>query len=551
MPVSGSGLTAARQALLAMAAALSFDLSAAESPIRFEYRRIPFVLNHGETERKHAPETMAGGVAAFDYDNDGDIDVYFVNGGRMPGLKKTGPEYWNRLFANDGRGNFTDVTERAGVAGTAFDTGAAVADFDNDGHKDFFVAGVHHNTLFRNNGDGSFRDVTKAAGLSEPDPKFGPLWAVAAAWLDYDKDGRLDLFVVNYLSWNPETEPVCSDYCHPKVYKGTPNQLYRNNGDGTFTDVSAASGIRKHVGKGMAAAVADFDRDGFPDVFVPNDKAFNFFFRNTGKGHFEEVAFDVEVALPQHAMYVSGMGSDFRDIDNDGLPDIFYVALEHETFPLHKNTGKAFKEITLTSGLAGLSKLMSGYAPIIVDLDNDGWKDIFVSCGHVQSKQAEGRVLKVDLPNAVFRNLTNGKFSALVEEAGFTARPPQRHRGAAVADFDGDGRVDIVVTALGTEPELWLNRSAGAGNWLALDLQGTDSNRDGIGAEIKVTTKSGDQFNHMTTSAGYASSSAGPVHFGLGSEQSAVVEIRWPSGRVQRIGEMPAGRIHKVKELNR
>lgn len=536
-------------ALIAAAALHRLPLAADESPIRFEYRKVDFVLNHGETPRKHAPETMAGGVAAFDYDNDGDVDIYFANGGKMPHLKKTGPEYWNRLFANDGRGNFSDVTKQAGVAGTAFDTGIAIGDYDNDGHQDMFVAGVHHYTLFHNNGDGTFRDVTKQAGLAATDPRFGPLWAVAAAWLDYDKDGRLDLFVVNYLAWDPESEPVCSDYCHPKVYKGTPNRLYPNHGNGTFTDVSDASGIRQHVGKGMAAGVADFDRDGLPDIFVPNDKGFNFFFHNKGGGRFEEIAFDADVALPQHAMYVSGMGTDFRDIDNDGLPDIFYVALEHETFPLHRNTGKGFREITVPSGLSSLSRPMSGYSPAIFDFDNDGWKDLFVSCGHVQSLEAAGLVLKVNLHNVVFRNLGNSKFNALVEQAGFATRPPQRHRGAAVADFDGDGRLDIVVTALGAEAELWLNRSPRATNWLALDLEGTASNRDGIGAEIKVSTGSGDQFNHVTTSVGYASSSAGPVHFGLGRNEAAMaIEIRWPSGRVQRLSETAGGKIVKVRE---
>lgn len=517
--------------------------------IRFVYRPVPFTVDNCETPARYVPESMAGGVAVFDYNNDGKPDIFFTNGAQMPGLDKTERKYWNRLFRNDGNGHFTDVTQAAGVAGIGYDTGAAVADYDNDGFKDLFVAGVYHYTLYHNNGDGTLRDVTAQAGVSARDPVYGPLWGVGGAWLDYNRDGNLDLFVVNYLRWDPKNEPACPDYCHPGYYKGSPNRLYRNDGHGRFTDVSAAAGIRAQAGKGMAAAVADYDGDGRPDIFVTNDKLENFLFHNEARGKFRDVALEAGVALPFHGEYVSGMGADFRDVDNDGLPDIFFVALQNESFPFFRNTRTHyFKDITPQSGLAVLPNAMSGYSPGIYDFDNDGWKDLFVSCGHVQSQRLSG-ALNIDQHNAVFRNPGGGKWSALVEEAGLAEQPPKRHRGAAFGDFDGDGRVDVVVTALNAPAEIWLNRSPQPNHWLDLELTGTMSNRDAIGAAVTIVTDSGRQYNHVSSAVGYASSSAGPVHFGLGGDQTAKsVEIRWPSGRIQQLHEVKGDRIVKIRE---
>ncbi len=524
------------------------------SPITFSLRVSPFRLESAETEERHLPAAMAGGVAVFDYNGDGRPDVFYTNGANLATLKKDDPKYSNRLFRNDGNGAFTDVTDKAGLAGTGYDMGVAVGDFDNDGRPDLFVAGVHHNTLYRNNGDGTFTDVTVKAGLNHSvDAKYGPLWSLAAAWVDVNNDGLLDLFVVNYVQWNYEQEPHCSyaglsDYCNPGHYKGLPNQLFLNKGDGTFEDVSEAWGIRSHVGKGMGVGVADYDLDGRPDLFVTNDTLYNFFFHNLGR-QFEEIAFQTGTALAEDGNFISAMGLDFRDFDNDGYPDLAYVALAKQTFPLLKNKGgKEFVDVTAPSGMRQQSMSMSAFGAALYDFDNDGWKDVFTTRGEVLSRSMPGTT--IDQVNTVFRNLgASGKWKAYTEEAGFDASGPARHRGCAFGDLDGDGKVDAVVTALGKNAEIWTNHSPGNAHWLDIALVGTKSNRDGIGAVVKVVTASGPQYNHMTTSACYASSSAGPVHFGLGTDGEAqTVEIRWPSGYVQIVKNVKADRVFTVKE---
>jgi hypothetical protein len=537
--------------------ALSAPGGKADSPIRFVPLAIDFRLESSETLERHAPETMAGGVALFDYDNDGDLDIFFVNGADIHTLKKDSPKYSNRLFANDGKGQFTDVTAKAGLAGSGFDNGVAIGDFDNDGNLDIFVGGVYRNTLYRNNGDGTFTDVTARAGLNKPDKEFGPLWSVGGAWIDVNNDGLLDLFVTNYLSWDVKKEPACEDrgrreYCHPKMYAKTPNQLYLNMGDGTFKDVSAESGIRSHPGKGMGAAIADYDLDGRMDIFVANDKAYNSLFHNLGGGKFEERALAAGVALLDSGEFISGMGVDFRDLDNDGLPDVSFVALDDETFPLFRNIGRGeFQDITAASRMGPMSLTMAGYSPVIFDFDNDGWKDIFVTRGHVQSLGAAPRVT-VEQHNTVFRNLGGMKFAAYTAEAGLDALPPRRHRGSAVGDLNGDGLPDVVVVSLSGPAEIWMNQSPKSGHWIELALEGRQSARQAIGARIKVVAGSIEQYNHVTTCSGYASSSAGPVHFGLGAaERAELIEIRWPSGAVQVLKDVPGGKVLKVTEPSR
>jgi enediyne biosynthesis protein E4 len=527
--------------------------TSAEGPIRFAYKPIDFRLDSSETLERHAPETMAGGVGVFDYNNDGRLDIFFANGADIHTLKKDSPKYWNRLFRNDGNGAFTDVTAQAGLKGTAFDVGVAIADYDNDGYEDIFVSGVYRNTLYHNNGDGTFTDVTSKAGLDKPDQEYGPLWSVGAVWVDVNNDGLLDLAVINYLKWDGKNEPYCETgahrmYCHPGKYKPTPNQLFLNMGDGTFQDVSAQWGLRSHPGKGMGGVIASTSLDGKMDLFVTNDRLLNFFFRNE-RSKFEEAGFDVNVASREDGVFISGMGADFRDLDNDGYPDICLVALANETFPIFHNTGKGtFEDVTDSSSMAKLSQPMAGYSVTIADFDNDEWKDIFVTRGDVQSPQFLPQA-SVNQPNTVFRNLGGMKFAALTDEAGLTSRPPARHRGSAIGDLNADGRLDTVVSAINAPAEIWVNESPNRNHWLEIKLQGTKSNRDGIGAMVKVVTKSGTQYNHMTTSAGYASSSAGPVHFGLGSNASAdLVEIHWPSGVVQQMRAVAGDRILVVIE---
>ncbi|HYO82150.1 MAG TPA: FG-GAP-like repeat-containing protein, partial [Bryobacteraceae bacterium] len=473
----------------------------AQSTIRFREAAQAFgldlVLHNHPTAEKYLPETMAGGVAAFDYNNDGYTDLYFANGAELPSMKKSSSRYWNRLFRNDGGTKFVDVTQASGAKGEGFSIGIAAGDFDNDGYADLFVAGVRQNVLYRNRGDGTFEDITVAAGIGSEH------WSVAAAWLDFDSDGLLDLFVVNYLDWIPENNVICSGgsseqrvYCHPKHFKSVPNSLYRNLGSGRFQDVSAAAGITRHAGKGMSAAIADYDRDGRPDIFVTNDAVPNFLFRNKGDGTFEEVAVLAGVAFTEDGKSVSSMGAEFRDVDNDGLPDIAVTALERETFPLFQNQGRGFfRDATFASLLGKLSWRQSGWSNGLFDFDNDGWKDLFTANSHVTDNIEKFSDARYRLPNSVYQNAGNGTFRDASTTAGASFQRSGAHRGAAFADVNNDGRVDVIVSRLGETPELWLNETASTNNWVFFQLIGAGSNRDAIGAEVSI----GSQHNHVTT----------------------------------------------------
>jgi len=505
-----------------------------------------FHLSNHPTPQKHLPETVAGGLAIFDYDGDGRPDVYFTNGAALPSLEKESPGDWNRLFHNDGGLHFTDVTERAGVRGMGYSMGAAAGDYDNDGHVDLFVAGVNRNVLYHNRGDGTFEDVTERAGI-----KSG-VWSVAAGWFDYDGDGRLDLFVVNYVQWSPAFDRFCGDpvrqlrvYCHPRYFEGLPNTLYRNRGDGTFEDVSERSGIARHVGKGMSVAFADYDGDGRVDAYVTNDGVPNFLFRNRGDGTFEETALRAGAALPDRGAPVSSMGADFRDYDNDGRPDLATTALAGETFLLFHNEGRGhFRDATAPSGLAALTARLSGWGVVLADLDNDGWKDLFSANAHVNDEIESFEAARYRLSNSVFANRGDGTFADASDVSGVGSGTPRAHRGLAVADLDGDGRLDVVTSALGEPAELWVNETGGGNGWLRVELVGTRSNRDGIGAVVRV----GAQADEMTTAVGYASSSHAGVHFGLGRAPKVDIELTWPSGIVQRVNGVSANQVLRLTE---
>jgi hypothetical protein len=519
------------------------------SPIQFQNvtdaAGLSFVLDQHPTPDKNMVETMAGGVAVFDYDGDGRPDIFFTNGAPLPSLRKDSSKDWNRLFRNLGGLRFVDVTEATGVRGVGYATGAAAGDYDNDGRVDLFVAGVQHNQLLRNVG-GRFEDVTEAAHIKNYK------WSVAAGWFDYDNDGWLDLFIVNYVDWTPETNKFCGDraknlrvYCHPKHYGGLANALYRNRHDGTFEDVTEKSGIGKHVGKGMSVAFADYDGDGFMDVFVTNDAVPDFLFHNRRDGTFEEVGLLAGVSVPASGQPVSSMGTDFRDYDNDGRPDIVLTALTGETFPLYKNERSGlFRDATYESGLATSTVRMSGWAAILADFDNDGFKDLMTANSHANDRVEVFEATTYRQPNAVFRNV-RGRFENVSSRAGPDFSVARAHRGLGVGDFDGDGRLDVVVTVLGDRPQLLHNISGAANGWLTLRLTGHASNRQGIGTVVRL----GSQSDEMTTSVGYASSSDYGVHFGLGTAKTVDrIELSWPSGAKQVLEHVTANQVLTVTE---
>lgn len=517
---------------------------------------VKFVTANSPTPNKNQVETMVAGVALFDYDGDGRLDIYFVNGASIPALEKDSPTYRNHLFRNQQDGTFADVTDKAGLSGKGYGMGAAVGDYDNDGKPDLFVANVNANQLFRNNGDGTFSDVTAKAGVEGARDQGAKMWSVGAGWFDYNNDGRLDLFVVNYCKWKVNEDPYCSlmsgvrAYCHPKHYAPLYNTLYRNNGDGTFTDVSRETGIAAHKGKGMSVSFADYDGDGFLDAFVANDTTPNFLFHNLKGVKFEETGVMSGVAYSQDGSALSGMGSDFRDIDNDGRPDIWHTAVEQESFPFYRNRGNSsFVDATNAAGLAPTSK-MSGWSNGVYDFDNDGWKDLFVARSNViDNIELLYRDRKFPEPNTIFRNLGKGIFEEFKDTDSPLAKAAP-HRGAAFGDLDNDGRIDVVVTVLGGQAKLFRNISEGDRQWIALKLVGTRSNRMGIGAQVRITTADGQsQWNEATTAVGYACSSDPRVHFGLGANKTVrEIEIRWPSGIGQVLRNVAAGQVLTVEE---
>ncbi len=528
---------------------IRFQEVAAKSGLQFE-------LRNGAVGDFHQIELTGGGIAVLDYNNDGCTDIFFTNGASVPSLRKTGPEFSNRLFRNNCDMTFTDVTDQAGLAGAGYSMAAAAADFDNDGFTDLFVTGAKGNTLYRNLGNGRFADITTQAGLAGGDPRFGKMWAASAGWLDYDNDGWLDLFVSNYVVWDAATEPRCGTperqfYCHPKAYQGLPGQLFHNNHDGTFTDVSLASGIGSQIGKGMGVAFADIDGDGLTDIFVANDSVRNFLFRNRGDGTFEEIGLEAGVALRDDGYAIAGMGVDFRDFDNDGKPDLIVSGIINDSFLLFRNLGgaKGFEDSAQRTGLLMGTRPLTGWSLGMYDFDNDGWKDLFFGLSHLAQLD---RYLGSDsaLPNRVFRNVGGKRFEDVSAGAGADFQRSAMHRGVAFADFDNDGRIDAVVSVVNGPAKLFRNVSMGDSHWLAIRLHGRRSNRQGLGAVVHVHLADGrDLYNQATTAVGYACSSEPLVRFGLGTNRVAeTIEVHWPGGDTQKISKITADRIVEIVE---
>jgi hypothetical protein len=525
-----------------------------------EQSKIKFKLKNSVSPQRYTFETMAGGVAVFDYNNDGLLDIFFTNGAAIPSLEKSDPSYSNRLFRNNGDGTFTDVTEKAGLQGIGYSMGVAAGDYDNDGFVDLYVTGFNRNQLFHNNGDGTFTDVTDKAGVAGFVPKLGKAWSVAAGWFDYNNDGLLDLFVVNYLNYGVKNAVLCVQqrlpvYCSPVDFLGAPNILYRNNGDGTFTDVSEQSHISSYVGKGMGVAFADYDYDGFPDIFVSNDTFENYLLHNNGDGTFTNVAVLAGVAYNAFGKAIAGMGVDFRDIDNDGRPDIFETAMFGEGFSLYKNLGDGqFQDVSGAAGLSALTSRSTGWGAGIFDFDNDGNKDLFTANADILDNSMDIAHRPYPLPNRVFRNQGNLTFEDVSSKAGTSFSVPAAHRSVAFGDLNNDGKIDAVVTVLNGPPEIWMNRSGtqngGTRNhWIILKLVGVKSNRDGLGTRVKITTSLSTQYNQATTACSYNSSSDKRVHFGLGSAAVAdSIELTWPSGIKQVLKNVKADQILTVTE---
>jgi enediyne biosynthesis protein E4 len=519
-------------------------------PIRFENAApgngIDFVLRNDASGRKYQVETVLGGLGVIDFDRDGWPDLYCINGAALPSLQKSDPKFFNRLYRNNRDGTFSDVTHKAGVQGHGYEMGVAVGDYNNDGFEDLYVLGVHGNTLYRNNGDGTFTDVTQAAGVGGATAKGHKLWSVAAAWVDYDNDGRLDLVVSNYCDWSPGEDPVCGGlnqadraYCHPDKYRAEPVLLYHNNGDGTFTEMSEKAGIGNLLGKGMGIAISDYDGDGRPDIFIANDNDRNLLIRNMGGGKLKEVGMQAGIAYNGDGRQISGMGADFRDFNGDGLPDIMMTGLRNETFELFRNNGKGgFDDASASSGLLALSRDWSGWSCGFTDFDNDGCLDIFLACGGVEMNEPQ--------INRVLQN-AGGKFVDVSSGAGQDFQVARVHRGAAFADFDNDGRIDVAVTSINGPVELWMNRTP-MQHWLQLKLEGTRSNASGIGAKIVCRSSQRTQTCMVSSSVGYGCSSDSRVHFGLGGERTVSLEIHWPSGTVQRMRDVKCDQRLSIQE---
>jgi hypothetical protein len=518
---------------------------------------IHFRQEASPTSKKYLLETMGSGVALFDYDNDGRLDIFFANGARIddPTPKGTIPQkddkkYWNRLYHQKADGTFEDVTEKAGLAGTGYSTGVAVGDYDNDGFDDLFVAGYGHSTLYHNNGDGTFTDVTASAGVG------GSGWATSAAWVDYDNDGRLDLVVAHYMEWDFDDiycgrrEEGFRSFCHPDIFKPASVLLYHNDGNGKFTEVAQKAGMGK-PGKGLGLAIADYDHDGWMDILLANDSIPQYLFHNKGNGTFEEVGLVSGLGLDGSGGAFAGMGVDFADYNNDGWPDVIITDLANQKYALYTNAGDGtFDYSTLTAGLGATTLLHSGWGVRFMDYDNDGWKDLFIVQSHVMDTiQLEEPHLRYRESPLLLWNEKGKKFVDVSAQSGEVFQEKCAARGMAIGDIDNDGKIDVVVTENNGPAWVLRNETATHNHWITFKLVGVKSNKDGIGAQIKITTAGGSQYAMVTTTGSYQSSSDKRAHFGLGSANAVPeVEIRWPSGITQVLKNPRVDQILTVTE---
>ena len=513
---------------------------------------IDFVQDSTQTEEKYYLETMGTGVAWIDYDQDGLLDLYFVQSGATEAYKPSHP-LRSALFHNNGDGTFVDVTEKAHVGGEAhYGQGAAVGDFDNDGYPDLYVTGYGKAILYHNNGDGTFTDVTARAGVADDGN-----WSSSAGWFDFDKDGWLDLVVTNYIDWSPKNNLWCGErkpgyrsYCNPNNYRGQKTKLYHNNHDGTFSDVSDKSGVGIPESKGMSMVLADLNNDGWPDIAVANDTWPNFLFANNHDGTFNDVSLISGLAASEDGRYEAGMGIDAADVDGDGNLDIYITHLDFELNRLYHNNGDGtFTDVTYDSGIGNKAILLSGVAAKFIDYDNDGWPDILQANGAmVDNVKLYHSLVSYKEPLLMFRNVGHGKFEKVSESLGPDFNRPMAGRGLATADFFNNGQVGIAVNCRGEAPLLLRNEGT-SNHWLEILLIGTKSNRDGIGAVLKLSSGGVVQVDQSKGGTSYMSASDPRIHFGLGSRRKIdSLQITWPSGKIDKLTNVPVDAIIAVKE---